>query len=63
MQTQGEVNEIMAGMDKALANEEKDIQKIAPRCHLKPMVLRDFNEGDNWDNWWECSICGYTKPL
>lgn len=54
---QDEVNEIMAGMDRATDEWLKHIAAIAPRCHFRPMMLEGWGD----ESWWECSVCGHTK--
>jgi ribosomal protein L37AE/L43A len=55
--TQDEVNEIMAGMDRAMNEWVQHIEKIAPRCHFTPMQLETLDD----ESWWECRHCGHTK--
>ena len=59
MEDQAEFNEIMTGMEKVYADEERRLNDIAPRCHFRPMFL----DGDDYEEWWECSFCGHTKGL
>jgi hypothetical protein len=55
--SQDEVNEIMAGMDRAMDDWLEHLTKIAPRCHFRPMRLEGWSD----ESWWECSYCGHTK--
>ena len=52
-----EFNEIMAGMEEVYADEERRLNEMAPRCHVRPMFLDE----DDYETWWECSFCGHTK--
>lgn len=55
--SQDEVNEIMAGMERATAEYMQWLDEIAPRCHFTPMQL----DGEGGEEWWECAHCGHTK--
>lgn len=45
------------GLEESYRIMEAEIIKHAPRCHFSPMM----DEGDDYENWWECSVCGHTK--
>lgn len=50
------------GLNASYIEMEKNLEAIAPRCHMKPMF---FDHGDATDYYnkghWECSVCGHTK--
>ena len=55
---------IMDGMDEVYRAESARIAESAPRCHMRPMFLDSSDAGDyHTETWWECSVCGHTKPL
>lgn len=56
------VNSIMAGMDEAYKAEEDRLNRVAPKCHFRPMFLDSADASDyHTAYWWECSVCGHTK--
>ena len=65
MASQEEFNKIMDGMERVLADEERRLNEIAPRCHNRPMMLMedDLDDGFPSPEWWECSACGHTKDI
>lgn len=50
------------GLDQSCKDMEQELNKRAPRCHMRPMFL-DGGEGPYDDAWWECSHCGHTKTI
>ena len=54
---------IMDGMEQVNRQMVDKISEEAPRCHMRPMFPNYFAEGDSEESWWECSVCGHTKPL
>ncbi|MGY3911020.1 hypothetical protein ACW5XW_08325 [Aeromonas piscicola] len=49
------------GLCESYDEMAEEIERSAPKCHFKTMSL----EGDEgtWDGaWWECEVCGHTKP-
>lgn len=52
-----DINEVMAGMDRAMAEMEKKVKP--PVCHFTPMF---FDEVET-ESWWECKHCGHTKLI
>lgn len=62
-QTPAEEIEIMAGMDRLLREEHQRLTQKAPRCHFRAMYLDTGDISDyHTESWWECSVCGHTKP-
>lgn len=55
----GEINDIMAGMDRAMDEWVRSVERKAPRCHFRPMMLEGWSD----EQWWECSHCGHTKDI
>lgn len=55
--SQGEVGQIMEGMERATEEWLAHLKAIAPRCHFTPMKLEGWND----ESWWECRHCGHTK--
>lgn len=56
--TDEEVHAILSGHEEAMRLHDEEMQKLAPKCHFRPMV----REGDYCDGfWWECTVCGHTK--
>lgn len=37
--------------------------KGVPRCHMQPMHVECGDIEYGCENWWECSVCGHTKPI
>lgn len=35
----------------------------APRCHMKPMAVETGDIEYGSETWWECTVCGHTKPI
>jgi len=41
-----------------------EIERAAPICHFRKMVLEQSDSIDGYyEEWWECSVCGHTKDL
>lgn len=57
-----EVAEAFDGLNKSYIEMEERISKIAPRCHFRPMSLERGDDEYSVDSWWECDVCGHTKP-
>lgn len=56
--------EIFKGMDIINRKMAEQIEKDAPICHMKKMILENSDSVDGYyTSWWECSICGHTKDL
>lgn len=58
--TDAEIFKIMDGMEEANREMVAAMEASAPRCHMRPMGL----EYSDWleSSYWECSVCGHTKP-
>ncbi len=55
---------IMNGMEEVNRKMVKDIEKSAPVCHFRKMVLEQSDSIDGYyESWWECSVCGHTKDV
>lgn len=59
-----EMFKIMDGMEEANRQMVDEIEAAAPICHFRKMWLEteDTTEGPG-EQWWECSVCGHTKPV
>ncbi len=52
------------GMNQANIEMMEKLEKMAPRCHMKPMFLEEADVSDyHSEQWWECSVCGHTKEV
>ncbi len=61
---QSKFNEIMDGMEEVNRSMVKKIEATAPVCHFRKMMLEAGDSVDGFcDEWWECSVCGHTKPI
>ncbi len=58
--TQQEI-EAFAGLNQSYIDMVEEQDKIAPRCHFRPMSLESGDGENSVNTWWECSICGHTK--
>lgn len=64
MLTQEQFNEVCGGMEKVNRLMAEQIEKAAPMCHFRKMHLEQSDSIDGYyEEWWECSVCGHTKPL
>lgn len=60
---QEEFNKIAAGMDEVNNKMAEEIEEEAPVCHFRKMFLDMSDSIDGYyEEWWECSVCGHTKP-
>lgn len=50
------------GMEEANRIMVAEMEAAAPRCHMRPMMW-DQTDGEYPENFWECSVCGHTKPI
>ena len=57
-----EVADAFDGLNHRYIEMEKNILKVAPRCHFRPMSLECGDGEYSVDSWWECVVCGHTKP-
>lgn len=55
--------EAFDGLNESYVEEDKRLEKIVPKCHMRPMQLIQQNYTDGIFLWWECSYCGHTKDL
>lgn len=53
--------EAFAGLIHSYSEMVEQQNKVAPRCHFRPMSLESGDGEDSVNTWWECSICGHTK--
>ena len=62
---QEEINKVMAGMDQVYREEEEEdrLNKVAPKCHFRPMMRQIDSFHGSGDEWWECSVCSHVKDL
>lgn len=52
------------GLNQSYIDMESKLEAQAPRCHMKPMFLDEADSSDYYtEKWWECSVCGHTKPF
>lgn len=52
------------GLEHANREMVKQIEVSAPTCHFRKMVLEQSDSVDgNYEQWWECSVCGHTRAL
>ncbi|MCX9104037.1 hypothetical protein [Aeromonas veronii] len=56
------VAEAWNGLNESYEEMERQIAAKAPRCHFLPMGLEHGDGEDYHSQWWECSVCGHTKP-
>ena len=56
--TQKEI-EAFEGLNESYIEMDRQLQEIAPTCHLTKMF---FDECDV-ESWWECKHCGHTKAI
>jgi len=61
--TDEEMFTIMDGIEEVNREMVARIEASAPRCHMRPMFLDSYRDGDAEESWWECSVCGHTKLL
>jgi len=64
MTEQEEMFAIMDGMEEVNRAMHQEELRVAPLCHMRPM-FRDMSDSTDGycEEWWECSVCGHTKPL
>lgn len=53
--------EAFDGLNQSYIEMEEQQDKVAPRCHFRPMSLESGDGENSVNTWWECSICGHTK--
>ena len=55
---------LLDGLEQSYREMTKQIEASAPTCHLKKMWLEENDSTEGYtEQWWECSVCGHTKPL
>lgn len=59
--TQKEI-EAFEGLDQSYKDMMNEVDKIAPRCHMRPMFL-DGGDGPHGEAWFECAHCGHTQDI
>jgi len=64
MTDQKKFNELCDGMEEVNRAMHAEENRVAPLCHFRPM-FRDMSDSTDghYEEWWECSACGHTKPL
>lgn len=56
--------EIFDGMEEVNRKMVEEMEKNAPRCHMKPMIIDSCDNSYGGETqWWECSVCGHTKDM
>lgn len=53
--------EAFEGINQSYIEMVEEQNKIAPRCHFRPMFLASGDGENSVNTWWECSACGHTK--
>jgi len=62
MISQEKFNEIARGMDEVNMKMAEEIERNAPMCHFRKMMLEQTDSVDGfYISYWECSVCGHTK--
>ncbi|MEI4942176.1 hypothetical protein U1710_10290 [Aeromonas caviae] len=56
------IAEAWDGLNESYAEMERQQAEKAPRCHFRPMALEHGDGEDYNSQWWECTVCGHTKP-
>jgi hypothetical protein len=57
-----EIAEAFDGLNQSYIDMAEKLSKVAPRCHFRPMSLECGDGEYSVDSWWECDVCGHTKP-
>lgn len=56
--------EIMDGMEEVNRKMVEELEAKAPTCHFRKMGYEVADAlGGGETGWWECSVCGHTKPV
>lgn len=53
--------EAFEGLNQSYIEMVEEQNKVAPRCHFRPMFLASGDGENSVNTWWECSACGHTK--
>lgn len=53
--------EAFNGLNQSYIDMEEEQNKIAPRCHFRPMRIESGDGEYSVDSWWACAVCGHTK--
>lgn len=51
------------GLEESYREMERELIKVAPICHFRPMNYESEVDGYYSEQWWECSVCGHTKDM
>lgn len=55
------VEEAWGGLQESYETMGQQQAAVAPKCHFRPM-LYERDDVNYRHVWWECSVCGHTKP-
>lgn len=62
--TQEEEFAAFQGLNDSYVEMHKQLEKIAPRCHFRPMLFQQGEMIEGYcEEWWECSVCGHIKLI